>query len=180
MSLEVAKECIDWIFNNVPNYAEQIEIDFIGGEPLLEFKLIKQIVNYTRTMYSDKKFIFFATTNGTLLDDESKKWFTSHKDCFVLGLSLDGDKETQDMNRSGSFDLIDIAFFVNNYQTQGIKLTISDFSLPRLAGNIKFLHSVGFHNIRGVNLAEGNKFDWSSNKYIIPLLSGLIIKTPQE
>ncbi len=44
-------------------------------------------------------------------------------------------------------------------------MTLSEFSLPRLADNIKFVHSLGFNNINGVNLAEGS-FDWSKDEYI--------------
>lgn len=55
-------------------------------------------------------------------------------------------------------------------------MTLSDFSLPRLADNIKFLHSLGFKDISGVNLAEGS-FDWNDDKYIkilIPQLQKLV------
>jgi len=94
-----------------------------------------------------------------------KNWFALRNKCFVLGLSLDGTKETHDTNRSNSFDLIDFDFFLKNYPEQGVKMTLSDFSLNNLAENIKFVHSLGFKKINGVNLAEGD-FDFSSDKYI--------------
>ena len=90
MTLDTAKRCIDWIFNNVPSGISDVEIDFIGGEPLLEFDLIKEIIKYTCSKSQEYKYIFFATTNGTFLSSEMKSWFTAHKDCFWLGLRLDG------------------------------------------------------------------------------------------
>jgi len=136
MSLDTAKNSIDWIFSNIPTDMNGVEIGFIGGEPLLEFNLIKEIVAYTCSKPQGVKYIFYATTNGTLLTDEMKLWFTAHKDCFVLGLSLDGAKETHDYNRSDSFDKIDIAFFLKNWPKQGVKMTLSEFSLNRLAENV--------------------------------------------
>ena len=176
MQLDTAKECIDWIFHNVPDYTEGIEVIFIGGEPLLEFKLLKNILSYTCDNYNGTDFIFFANTNGTVLDKEMKQWFTSHKNRFVLGLSLDGTKETHNANRCGSFDMIDFEFFLKNWPEQGVKMTLSEFSLPHLAENIKFIHSLGFVDITGVNFAEGN-FDWNKDDYIkiiIPQLKELV------
>lgn len=177
MTFDTAKICIDYIFQNIPDYAvDGVEVGFIGGEPLLEFNLLKQIFLYTYTNYSNIEWIFYATTNGTLLNDEMKEWFSAHRKEFVLGLSLDGTRETHNTNRSNSFDKIDIDFFLKNWPEQGVKMTLSEYSIPRLAENIKFIHSLGIRNIRGVNLAEG-AFDWDDDKYIemlIPQLSELV------
>jgi len=178
MSFETAKKCIDWIFDNVPPHLNGIEISFFGGEPLLEFELIKEIVAYTsRTKRSKeyKNFLFFASTNGTLLDDSMKKWLTKHKSCFWLGLSLDGTRDTHNFNRSNSFDKIDIDFFRKMWPKQGVKMTLSEYSLPRLAENVKYLHSLGVE-VRGVNLSEGD-FDWNSKRYVdilVPQLRELV------
>lgn len=177
MTFETAKKCIDWIFTHIPDYATGgVEVGFIGGEPLIEFELLKQIYSYTSATYPDIEHIFYATTNGTLLNSEMKEWFSAHNKDFILGLSLDGAKETHDANRSNSFDRIDFDFFLKNWAYQGIKMTLSEYSLPRLAENIKFAHSLGFKRINGVNLAEGD-FDWSKDEYIsilIPQLSELV------
>lgn len=177
MSIETAHKCIDWIFNNIPSYAtDGVEVGFIGGEPLIQFELLKDVYNYTHSKYPNIPKIFYATTNGTLLNIDMKQWFSAHRTDFVLGLSLDGKKESHDMNRSNSFDLIDIDFFLNTWPEQGVKMTISPNSLVHLADNIKYLHSLGFKRINGVNLAEGN-FDWSDDQYIdilIPQLSELV------
>ena len=48
MTLDTAKSCIDWIFDNIPDYMSGVEIGFIGGEPMLEFELIKSVIEYTQ------------------------------------------------------------------------------------------------------------------------------------
>ena len=176
MSFDTAKKCIDNIFENIPNEYDDIEISFIGGEPLLKFELIKSVVEYTNQKYADYNYFFFASTNGTVLTEEMKEWFSTYKDIFTLGLSFDGIKKVQDYNRSNSFDDIDVSFFINNWPKQGIKMTLSEFSLEYLAESIKYLHSIGINNIIGVNLFEGN-FDWNQEKYIqllVPQLKELV------
>ena len=176
MSFDTAKTVIDWIFDNIPDDNSGVEIGFIGGEPLLEFDLIKEIVAYACSEKRKDNYIFFATTNGTVLSKEMKEWFAAHKELFILVLSLDGAKETHNYNRSNSFEEIDVDFFLANWPNQRIKMTLSEYSLPRLAENIKFLHSKGFQDIGGVNLAEGD-FDWSDDKYIkllVPQLKELV------
>jgi len=178
MSFDTAKKCIDWIFDNVPPDVGRIDISFFGGEPLLEFELIKKIVAYTchtKRPMAPKKFIFFGVTNGTLLDDSMKEWLTEHKNSFLLGLSLDGMRDTHNHNRSNSFDQIDIDFFRKTWPDQSVKMTLSEYSLHYLAENVKYLHSLGF-KVKGVNLFEGD-FDWNDKKYVeilVPQLKELV------
>lgn len=166
MSFEVAKKIVDTIFNSLPTLGKDaIVLNFIGGEPLLEFELIKKIYYYVENIKDKIDVMYFATTNGTLLDAEMKSWFATHRDKFILGLSLDGTKETQDYNRSQSFDKIDIQFFLRTWPNQGVKMTISEFSLSHLAENIIYIHERGFKKIDGVNLYEGN-FYWGKEEFI--------------
>lgn len=176
MSFETACESIDWIFAHIPYDMNGVELSFIGGEPLIEFDLIKKIYNYTLTKYSNEPFIFYATTNGVLLNDEMKEWFSEHRNNFVLGLSLDGIPDTHNHNRSNSYYKIDFDFFKNTWSNQGVKMTISEYSLKSLADNVIHIHNLGFKEIDGVNLFEGD-FDWSNEKYIriiIPQLRKLV------
>lgn len=172
MELDTAKHAIDWIFTHIPDHCDSVEIGFIGGEPLLEFPLLKDIAAYTLSEKRPKPFIFFASTNGTVLTGEMKEWFTAHKDHFVLGLSLDGTKATHDHNRGNSFDKIDTAFFRRTWPRQNVKMTLSDYSLGRLAEDIKYLHALGFAEVGGVNPAEGD-FDWDKDEYIAMLIPQL-------
>ena len=131
---------------------DKIEISLIGGEPLLEFPLIQELTKYTCEKYPQDNYIFFAITNGTLLTAEMKAWFQERKDKFVLGLSLDGTPDTHNHNRCGSFKSIDLDFFKNTWPKQGVKMTLTEYSLQNLAENIKYIHSAGFDIIKGVNL----------------------------
>ena len=74
-------------------------VSFYGGEPLLEFELIKQVVDYTEKEANllGKEIVFTITTNGTLLDDEKIHFFVKHN--FVVLISIDGPKESHDRYR---------------------------------------------------------------------------------
>ena len=164
MTIKTAIKVIDWIFDNVPNEMNEVEITLIGGEPLIEFELIKEIVEYTCKKNPKYKYIFYASTNGTILTENMKKWFTEHKRCCCLGLSLDGTKDVHNYNRSDSYDKIDIDYFKKTWPYQSVKMTLSEYSLNHLAESIKYIHSLGFI-IKGVNQFEGN-FDWDKDEYI--------------
>lgn len=169
MTFTIAQKCIDDIFENIPEGTKMIEISFIGGEPLLETELLKNVYEYAMSRYEDDRLMFFATTNGTVLSSEDKEWFRKHKDRFVLGLSLDGTPQTHNINRSNSYDKIDIPFFVNTWPKQGPKMTISKSTIQNLANDIIYIHEQGFKYINGVNFAEGD-FDWG-NKDDLRILS---------
>jgi len=176
MSFETACKSIDWIFANIPSDMNGVEVSFIGGEPLIEFGLIKKVYEYTHEKYPNESFIFYATTNGALLDEKMKSWFLAHKESFVLGLSLDGTPDTHNHNRSNSYGKIDIDFFKNTWPDQGVKMTISEYSLNNLADNVIYIHNLGFREIDGVNLFEG-EFDWGDERFvkgIIPHLKKLV------
>jgi sulfatase maturation enzyme AslB (radical SAM superfamily) len=175
MSLDTAKKCVDWIFNNVPSDFDAVDIDFIGGEPLLEFGLMKSVYEYVCDKKPEMSYVLYATTNGTLLTPEMKTWFTTHKDTFYLGLSLDGKKETHDHNRNNSFDSIDIDFFRKYWPEQSVKMTLSEYSLRHFAADVQFIHSLGFE-VEGANLFEGS-FNWDKDEYIkllVPQLQELV------
>lgn len=174
MSFDTGKKCIDDIFANIPEQVKIIEISFIGGEPLLEVELIKSLYHYTLKEYPDDRVHFFATTNGTVLSAENKRWFAEQRKRFILGLSLDGTRSTHNYNRSNSFDLIDINFFIENWPNQGPKMTISKKTLETLAEDIIFIHNKGFKEINGVNFAEGN-FDWDQESCLKELARQLHI-----
>lgn len=110
MSLEVGKKAIDFIIENSGN-RKNLEIDFFGGEPLMNFNVVKEIVKYGREREKEtgKNFRFTITTNGVLLDDEKLDFI--NKNMHNLVLSIDGRKEVNDKmrlsaNGKGSYDII--------------------------------------------------------------------------
>lgn len=110
MNLEVGKKSLDYLAEN-SGKRRNLEVDFFGGEPLMNFDLVKELVHYGRSIEEkhNKNFRFTITTNGVLLDDDKIDFINEHMDNVVL--SIDGRKEVNDYMRStvngeGSYDLI--------------------------------------------------------------------------
>ena len=110
MSYEVGRKALDFLVANSGN-RRNLEVDFFGGEPLLNWKVVKQLVEYGRSLEeaNHKKFRFTLTTNGVLLNDEIMEFCNREMSNVVL--SLDGRKEINDKmrpfrNGSGSYDMI--------------------------------------------------------------------------
>ena len=110
MSFEVGKKALDFLIANSGNRVN-LEVDFFGGEPLMNWDVVKEQVEYGRSREKEcnKKFRFTITTNGVLLNDEIMDFCNREMSNVVL--SLDGRKEVNDRmrpfrNGSGSYDLI--------------------------------------------------------------------------
>jgi len=110
MSFEVGKKALDFLIANSGN-RRNLEVDFFGGEPLMNWNVVKQLVEYGRSQEEahNKKFRFTLTTNGVLLNDEIMDF--CNKEMSNVVLSLDGRKEVNDKmrpfrNGTGSYDLI--------------------------------------------------------------------------
>lgn len=138
MSLETAKQAIIDLFSD--SFFEEVEISFLGGEPLLYFERIAEIAQWVLDQTWNKPYILFATVNGTLLNDEIKAWFRERRDRFYLCLSYDGKTKAQDINRCGSDNQIDLDFFINTWPDQPVKMSVSEESVPYLAANVIDLH----------------------------------------
>lgn len=156
MSFSDAKLILENELRNNNDF-DYVEVSFHGGEPLLEFDLIKKICEWTWAQEFDCKYYFFITTNGTVLEDKMKEWFSVNKDRIMLGLSLDGTPEVHNYNRSDSYDKIDLGFFTELWPNQPVKMTISDNTISSLSESIIHLHNLGFRV--SANFAFG--IDWS-------------------
>lgn len=120
------------------NEFEGIEFDFFGGEPMLAFHLIRDLVDWFHTRSWQKDHLFFIGTNGTILTEEMKSWLVQHKDCVWVGVSLDGNKTAHDLNRSNSYDRLikNLPFFRENWPAQPVKMTICAETIPFVADSI--------------------------------------------
>lgn len=96
MSLTTAKKCIDYLISHSKQLNE-VSIGFYGGEPLLEFNLIKEVVNYSKKVGEGKNIYFNLTTNGTLFTPEIVDFFV--KNDITAMISLDGNQEIHDKSR---------------------------------------------------------------------------------
>lgn len=145
LDVEDAKRYLVNAYNQIDfTKYDAVEIAFIGGEPLIEFERIVKISEWIWQQPWTHPCMLFATTNGTLLTERQKLWFTTHKDRFVLGLSVDGNANMQNMNRSQSSAMIDYDFFRTQWPKQPVKMTISNLSLPYLAQGVIHLQETGF------------------------------------
>lgn len=98
MSLEVGKRALDFLVENSGS-RHNLEVDFFGGEPLMNFDVVKDLVAYARSIEKEhnKNFRFTLTTNGVLVDDDVIDF--ANKECSNVVLSLDGRKEIHDRYR---------------------------------------------------------------------------------
>lgn len=111
MSLETGKAALDYLVSHSGS-RRNLEVDFFGGEPLLNFDVVRELVAYGRSLEAkfDKRFRFTLTTNGVLLDDEVLEFANSELHNVVL--SIDGRQTVNDRMRpfrggtAGSYDTI--------------------------------------------------------------------------
>ena len=110
MSFEVGKRALDFLIENSENQ-KNLEVDFFGGEPLMNWEVVKQLVAYGRSREEEtgKHFRFTLTTNGVLVDDEVIEF--SNQEMNNVVMSLDGRREVHDALRKtvtgrGSYDEI--------------------------------------------------------------------------
>ncbi|NCC69411.1 MAG: thioether cross-link-forming SCIFF peptide maturase, partial [Clostridia bacterium] len=110
MSFETGKRAIDFLVGN-SGTRRNLEVDFFGGEPLMNFEVVKKITAYARSIEKEKgkNFRFTLTTNGLNIDDDVIDF--ANRECYNVVLSLDGRKEVHDRFRKtvggqGTYDLI--------------------------------------------------------------------------
>ena len=154
MSLEVGKRALDFLIENSGD-RHNLEVDFFGGEPLLNFDVVKELVAYARSIEKkyNKNFRFTLTTNGMLIDEDVIDF--ANRECSNVVLSLDGRKEIHDRFRvdyagKGSFDTIVPKFQRlvearggKNYYTRG---TFTHAN-PDFLEDIKVMLDLGFREL---------------------------------
>lgn len=146
MDFDTAKRAILDVFDETG--FDGVSIQFMGGEPLLAFPLIKDVSEWLWSKNIKYPYSLFAATNGTLLNEDMKVWFTANKHRISLGLSFDGDVNTQNTNRSNSASLVDLDYFRDTWPESSVKMTISTDSLKYLCENVVFLEENGFTKIK--------------------------------
>ena len=169
------------VFRKEGKYKE-MELSFMGGEPLMVFDRIKEIAEWWWQQKWEFPSVLFASTNGTLLTDDMKNWFGKHWNKFVLGLSFDGNETMQNLNRSESANLVDLDFFYSTWPNQPPKLTISPQSVNYLAEGIIYLHHKGWGEIMA-NLAYG--IEWNDDAIStyasqLHILADYYVEHPQQ
>lgn len=153
LSLETGKKAIDFLLSHSGS-RRNLEVDFFGGEPLMNFDVVKQLVAYGREVEKvyGKNIRFTITTNGLLLNEEKENYINEHMDNVIL--SIDGRPEVNDhmrrtVNDKGTYELI-----INNYRRfaekrKGTYYVRGTFTRENLdfAEDVKHLANQGFDRI---------------------------------
>ncbi|WP_162265429.1 PapB family radical SAM/SPASM ranthipeptide maturase [Abyssisolibacter fermentans] len=172
MDIETAKKAIDFFVKNSKN--DTLTICFFGGEPLMRFDLIKEIVAYCeqKKIATSKNFKFTMTTNATLLNEEIEQFIIKH-DMNVL-ISIDGDKETHDYNRyfKGKVGCHDIVLAktqsLRNKNLLTARATVTGKQLD-INSIYNYLDSLNFKKIilsPAFNLLSDEEYDKAADGYI--------------
>jgi len=177
MSYEVGKRALDFLIEN-SGTRRNLEVDFFGGEPLMDFEVIKKLVAYAREQEKiyDKNFRFTLTTNGVLLDEEVMEF--ANKEMSNVVLSLDGRKEVNDRfrvtpNGKGSYDLIVPKFQKmaesRNQQDYYIRGTYTHFNTD-FASDILHVADLGFEQISMEPVVAPPEEDYALKESDLPKL----------
>ena len=154
MSFEVGKAALDFLVAN-SGTRRNLEVDFFGGEPLMNFDVVKQLVAYARSIEKEKgkNFRFTLTTNGLLIDDDVIDF--ANREMSNVVLSLDGRKEIHDRFRvdyagNGSFDRI-VPKFQKLVESRGgknyyMRGTFTHAN-PDFLNDIKVMLDLGFNEL---------------------------------
>lgn len=155
MDLNDAQDTITYYMERDDEY-EKVSIEFFGGEPLLAFQLIKEIIEWFYSRSWGEKVFFGIQTNGTLLTDEMKKWLIKYSKKVTVGFSIDGCKEAHDLNRNASYDLIrpNIPFLKKHWPYQPAKITINDKTIPYIARSVIHLENMELNFNGGLVLED--------------------------
>ncbi len=154
MSFETGKKAIDFLIKN-SGERKNLELDFFGGEPLMNFDVVKKVVEYAREQEKiyNKNFRFTITTNGVLLDDDKIDFI--NKEMSNVVLSLDGRKQVNDemrktFNNLGSYDVIVPKFQKlvkeRNYENYYVRGTFTKNNLD-FSEDVKHFVDLGFDQV---------------------------------
>ena len=175
MDFETGKKAIDFLLDNSGN-RENLELDFFGGEPLMNWEVVKQIVIYARSREKEfnKNFRFTITTNGMLLDDEKIDFINQEMSNVVL--SIDGRKEVNDKVRkrvdgTGCYDKIIEKFkiLVDKRQNKDyyVRGTFTKYNFD-FSNDVFHLYEQGFEQISVEPVVSESKMPYSITERDLP------------
>ena len=177
MSLEVGMKALDFLIANSGS-RRNLEVDFFGGEPTLNWEVVKQLVRYGRSQEKkfNKQFRFTLTTNGVLLNDEIMEF--CNKEMGNVVLSIDGRKEVNDRMRpfrkgAGSYDLIVPKFqkfaesrHQDKYYVRG---TFTHYNLD-FAADVLHMADLGFKQISIEPVVAPPEMDYAIREEDVPYI----------
>ena len=162
MPLETAKTIVEAEVKQarVSENIDSVRFNLFGGEPLLQFDLIKELCQWIWETIDDVEYEITLTTNGILLDDDKKQWFAAHKDKIFLIMSVDGKDDVQECNRGCHSSDLPIEFVSKTMPKRFLSMTASRESLPRFADDLIYFYEQGYHvegkPAQGIDWQEGD------------------------
>ncbi len=177
MSFDIGKKALDFLIENSGS-RRNLEVDFFGGEPLMNWKVVEELVHYGREQEKlhDKHFRFTVTTNGVLLNDEIMEFCNKEMDNVVL--SVDGRKEVHDFmrpfrNGKSSYDLIIPKFqkFAEsrNQDKYYVRGTFTHYNLD-FASDVLHLADLGFKQISVEPVVAAPEEDYAIHEEDLPII----------
>lgn len=187
MSLEVGKQALDFLVANSGS-RRNLEVDFFGGEPTMNFEVVKELVRYGRSLEepNNKNFRFTLTTNGVLLDDDIMEF--ANREMANVVLSIDGRKEVNDYmrptrNGKGSYDLIVPKFQklaqLRNQTNYYVRGTFTHHNLD-FAEDVIHLADLGFKQISVEPVVAPPEADYAIREEDLPQLLAEYDKLAKE
>jgi uncharacterized protein len=157
MAVGTAKRILEDEFTKMLNDGQttQAEIAFMGGEPLMNFELIREVSEWIWSKEQPKPYEVTISTNGTLLSGDMKQWLSANKSRIDVGLSMDGLSTMNKFNRTDQY--IDWKFFRENWLSLGIKIVLFKDSVHLLAETVRELNRAGIP----FKIDIGDGFEWT-------------------
>ena len=165
MSVDLAKDIVSREAQFVSNSDrfDELQIEFMGGEPFTNFDLIRELVEWLEKGAINVPWICYSSTNGTLLTNEIKDWLQEHNSSLVVGASYDGNIEMQSTNRGTDDHSIDLELFHKMWPFQPLHMTISKETLPKLAEGVLYMQKKGYE----VEAALAQGVDWTIEDAVV-------------
>jgi len=187
MSTETGKKAVDFLLKNSGS-RKNLEVDFFGGEPLLNFDVVKEIVAYARGKEAEigKHIRFTLTTNGILLDDDKLEFINREMKNVVL--SIDGRREVNDNMRqtlggNGTYDTIVPKFLKTaesrNQENYYVRGTFTKYNLD-FSNDALHLADLGFKQVSVEPVVCSNGMPYGLKKDDLPVVFGEYEKLAEE
>ena len=175
MSFEVGKRALDFLVKNSGD-AKTLEVDFFGGEPLMNFDVVKMLVAYARKVEGDtgKEFKFTLTTNGYDMDDATMDFL--NREMYNVVISLDGRQNVHDFMRTNDEGVGSHEYILENAhkfvkmrgdKSYYIRGTFTHHNLD-FAEDVKFMAEQGFEQLSIEPVVADPKMSYSLKKEDLP------------
>lgn len=163
MSIECCREILKKEFQSAANdnRTSDLAISFLGGEPLLNFELIKSVSEWLWSEERPVPYSLDIRTNGTLLTSEIREWLLANRQRIHVALSLDGLNEVQKLTRTDK--PIDYRFFTDNWPEERVKIVLFKNTLPFFAKTIKEMVAERI----SISVDVGIGFKWEDSDIIV-------------